>query len=651
MGQVFQVVGYSSTSSATTYAPLNGYRGDYYVFSDSGRTIFSTTGILTKLYVKLTAPLAQGSITFTALKNGSATSLTITISQGEQEKTSEVAISISPGDKVNVRVTKSGTTQGSVEVMMSRFFALTPWECNLGGSMTSQYSDAGYLSLMGNQAGVSADNEEITISQQCYVSDLMVVLNAAPGTGKSWTFTVLKNQVATALTVTITGSATTGTDLDPLHTVTFDSGDKIELTQTPSGIGTFTAARHSYSVKASSTTNMSYIGGEVKSLDCGIGPCVDYGRIFEADDEKVGDLVLRRYWDDEYYVGCDAEPWKTYRAELVKYVNGEEVATGIYVDIVDNEPLYWGVYSTVVLNRGEQYAIKLISYNCSGHHIKGNPFVYGFSNESLFLPPDIVAPTLLTNPCTDIASTTLTANGSIVTTGGINCYRRGFCYKAGATGTPTVADSVEYEDGEFGVGDYSLGLTGLTPSTPYRVRAYAYNIYGIGYGNTVGTLIYPSDSMARVSSIRRIYHPGLYRMEVALGDLGFDGDVAEAAIKKIVGEVMLPEVPPAEPTVTVPQGTVLTPEDWAKIIAEQQKSEWYKAITNPPTVSTHTTAPAPPPPTFKPSSTDKIVSEKAYPYTYEQLKYGLQEAKRWGGCKGWTVEQYAASMGFPVPPH
>lgn len=46
------------------------------------------------------------------------------------------------------------------------------------------------------------------------------------------------------------------------------------------------------------------------------------------------------------------------------------------------------------------------------------------------------------------------------------------------------------------------------------------------------SLVYPSDSVARVSSIRHICRSGFYRMQVGLGDLGFDIDVAEATVRK-----------------------------------------------------------------------------------------------------------------------
>jgi hypothetical protein len=93
-------------------------------------------------------------------------------------------------------------------------------------------------------------------------------------------------------------------------------------------------------------------------------------------------------------------------------------------------------------------------------------------------------PTIITQPLTDLASTSCTGNGSITVAGTANAARRGFCYKAGTTGDPTIADSVVYEDGDFGVGAYSLAITGLTPGTAYRIRSYALNSVGVVYGDT-----------------------------------------------------------------------------------------------------------------------------------------------------------------------
>ena len=97
----------------------------------------------------------------------------------------------------------------------------------------------------------------------------------------------------------------------------------------------------------------------------------------------------------------------------------------------------------------------------------------------------VIAPTVTTQSATDVATTSFTGNGNITDTGGANCTRRGFCYKAGTSGDPTTSDSVAYDDGSFGTGAFTKSITGLTAETNYRVRAYAVNSAGISYGTTV----------------------------------------------------------------------------------------------------------------------------------------------------------------------
>ena len=97
----------------------------------------------------------------------------------------------------------------------------------------------------------------------------------------------------------------------------------------------------------------------------------------------------------------------------------------------------------------------------------------------------VVAPTVTTQAVSSITPTTATGNGNITATGGENCTRRGFCYLQGSSGDPTTANSVAYDDGDFGTGAFTKSITGLSSATAYRVRAYAVNSAGTSYGSTV----------------------------------------------------------------------------------------------------------------------------------------------------------------------
>lgn len=100
----------------------------------------------------------------------------------------------------------------------------------------------------------------------------------------------------------------------------------------------------------------------------------------------------------------------------------------------------------------------------------------------LLTSPDI--PTVVTQTPADETTTSITGYGNITDINGATVTRRGFCYIVGTTGDPTITDSVVYEDGSFETGAYSKLIDGLTPDTDYRIRAYAVNSAGTGYGVT-----------------------------------------------------------------------------------------------------------------------------------------------------------------------
>jgi len=103
-------------------------------------------------------------------------------------------------------------------------------------------------------------------------------------------------------------------------------------------------------------------------------------------------------------------------------------------------------------------------------------------------------PNVSTQACTNVDYNSALGNGYITDIGG-QCTRRGFCYKVGTTGDPTTSNSTAYDDGSFGTGAYSKSITGLSPGTNYRVRAYAVNSAGTGYGTTVQITTNPAPTV------------------------------------------------------------------------------------------------------------------------------------------------------------
>src|ERR1035437_6900042 len=92
-----------------------------------------------------------------------------------------------------------------------------------------------------------------------------------------------------------------------------------------------------------------------------------------------------------------------------------------------------------------------------------------------------VEPTLTTSVITNITINTGTTGGLITKDGGAAVTARGVCWAT--TSSPVVSGS--HTSNGTGTGSFTGEITGLTPNTPYHVRAYATNKVGTAYGTEV----------------------------------------------------------------------------------------------------------------------------------------------------------------------
>jgi uncharacterized protein (TIGR02145 family) len=108
-------------------------------------------------------------------------------------------------------------------------------------------------------------------------------------------------------------------------------------------------------------------------------------------------------------------------------------------------------------------------------------------------------PSVTTNPVTNITSTTATSGGNITDDGGFPVNGRGVCWST--LPDPTISDP--HTTNGSGTGGFVSNITGLTPNTIYYIRAYAYNLFGTGYGNQLifTTLTIPTVITSPVSNI------------------------------------------------------------------------------------------------------------------------------------------------------
>ncbi len=103
-----------------------------------------------------------------------------------------------------------------------------------------------------------------------------------------------------------------------------------------------------------------------------------------------------------------------------------------------------------------------------------------YGNQDTFTTrPNPILPTVTTTTVTNITPTTAISGGNVTSDGGATITARGVCWSASPN--PTTVD-IHTTDGS-GTGSFVSNLTGLTPNTPYHVRAYAINSLGTAYGS------------------------------------------------------------------------------------------------------------------------------------------------------------------------
>ncbi|NJK98439.1 MAG: hypothetical protein HC905_29115, partial [Bacteroidales bacterium] len=96
-------------------------------------------------------------------------------------------------------------------------------------------------------------------------------------------------------------------------------------------------------------------------------------------------------------------------------------------------------------------------------------------------------PTIKTFVVTNIGTNTATCGGDVMSNGGSAVIARGVCWSN--TEYPTIVDNKTIDSS--GLGSFMSSMEGLTANTTYFVRAYATNIEGTGYGDTISFSTHP----------------------------------------------------------------------------------------------------------------------------------------------------------------
>ena len=204
--------------------------------------IVSTPGTISNLHINLqVAPGVGKSITFTFRVNGADTDLTCTISETDTTGQDLAhVINVAAGDYIDLKASPSSGIPAGIRCQNSTLFHGTNVnESLLLGGTYDNLNDTTteYNAIQGstNWTSIEGYAPEI-IPTNGVIKNLYVRLDDEPGDGKSYAFTLMKNGVAQALTLTIANAATTGSDT--VNTVTVAPGDTVSLRCVPTGTPT-----------------------------------------------------------------------------------------------------------------------------------------------------------------------------------------------------------------------------------------------------------------------------------------------------------------------------------------------------------------------------------------------------------------------------
>lgn len=230
----YEVSGDVSGSTSPEYQTVyGGFVGSFVsTESDVELVVADNCSIDQFRFVRGVAPGSGNTVTYTFRKNGSDTLITDAISGTSDNVAIDFvhSVQLSQGDRISLKKVGSGSVAGAVS---------SYWHTRLrceGGFLTftrttvNSVASTLYTNLQMQAAGPNSTTQTVhaaPLPTAGSITNLTILQATAPGSGKSVTYTVYINGSATALAVTISGSATTGTNNTDI--ITFAAGDTVSI--------------------------------------------------------------------------------------------------------------------------------------------------------------------------------------------------------------------------------------------------------------------------------------------------------------------------------------------------------------------------------------------------------------------------------------
>jgi hypothetical protein len=250
------------STSATNYNHLTANFPSSWNSTQATRTTVIPVAVdLSNFYFEIdTQPGVGKSFAFTIMKNGVATALTVTISGTNTSAIDNThTVSFAAGDTVALQCVPSTTPAASTNHYWTLNAAPTGGNNQpivVGTTTAPSTSASNYANLHGSGSSgamwsATETDKSFPMPTAGSFTNLYINLQTAPASGKSWTYTLMVNGSPSALTATVSNTATTANDTT--HTVNVSVGDLVSLQITPSGTPT-AAGTHGFGLSFNPTT-------------------------------------------------------------------------------------------------------------------------------------------------------------------------------------------------------------------------------------------------------------------------------------------------------------------------------------------------------------------------------------------------------------
>lgn len=232
------------STSAVNYASIQGSSQFNWTSNESTHyAVIPYAGIFKELQVKAVGSVSPGQFVIALRVNSATTTLTCTLTATTCSDLTNV-VSVSPGDLVNyISTPSSSPTAQSIQISVV-FEGTTAGTSIMLAGISSNMQTDGTANYSHPQAVTSFSATEVVRSGIATTSGrlgpLYVKCPLAPGSGKSYAFTVRKNAGATSLTCTVSDANTTCSDTNTSNYPSIVAGDLIAIEAVASGTPTAT---------------------------------------------------------------------------------------------------------------------------------------------------------------------------------------------------------------------------------------------------------------------------------------------------------------------------------------------------------------------------------------------------------------------------